>query len=173
MSIRQWTNLVATDDERYKQFICPRHPPIARPSYPLEFPPELLIDIYIGIASDYMFLLFSSEIQDDEDVEARLAANPFLAFLRVSHQFRELAIKVSESSFGLRRNQDGRYVFVLIHRRFRWRVLTPLLGPAACHRTPGRACAMSANTRTCCSAALGKPSKSTKSKKVATWFRPY
>ncbi|KZT69155.1 hypothetical protein DAEQUDRAFT_279812 [Daedalea quercina L-15889] len=96
------------DDDRYKCLVCPRHRPIARPRHPLLFPPELLIPIFVGIASDYLYFLFSSETQDDDDIEARLALNPFRAILQVSHQFREIALlKVFPHAFGIHGGQDG------------------------------------------------------------------
>lgn len=104
--VRHSTNL-ARNDPRYDYFVCPRHRPIARPRYPLLLPPELLIDIFIEIASHYLAFLFSSEMQDDDEIEERLAANPFPAFLHVSHQFRELAFKVLAEAFGIHRDPYG------------------------------------------------------------------
>ncbi|KZT69131.1 hypothetical protein DAEQUDRAFT_738255 [Daedalea quercina L-15889] len=93
--------LISQDDERYKQFLCPRHPPSARPSYPLVLPPELLINIIIEIASDYLNFVFLSEAQDDDEMEKRLAVNPFPAILQVSRQFRAIAFNVIRSVFGI------------------------------------------------------------------------
>ena len=66
--------LLYKTDEHYKPFICPRHPPIGRPRYPLVFPPELLTSILLDISSEYLSYLFLSETRDEEEIEERLAA---------------------------------------------------------------------------------------------------
>jgi len=98
---------LAQNDPRYSYYVCPRHRPIHCPRYPLLLPPELLIDILFRVASCYLYFLFFSETQDDDEIEERLAANPFPVFLRVSHQYRELAFKVLGDTFGIHRDPDG------------------------------------------------------------------
>ena len=109
--IHKWshTNLIDPHDERYKPYICPRHPPNSkgRPSRPYVFPTELLSFMLLDIRSEYLSYLFLTEAWDDEEIEERLAVNPFPAFLRVSHQFREIAFNVIQDAFGARRDADG------------------------------------------------------------------
>ena len=100
--------LLYKTDEHSKPSICPRHPPIGRTRYPLVLPPELLISILLDIRSEYLCYLFLSETRDEEEVEERLAANPFPAILHVSQQFRRIAFSIVEA-FGAYRDPEGWY----------------------------------------------------------------
>ena len=99
--------LVDRNDEHYKPFICPRHPPMGRPRHPLVFPPELLINILLDIKSEYLYFLFLTETRDEEEIEERLAVNPFPAILHVSQQFRDIAFRIIPEAFGARRDPEG------------------------------------------------------------------
>ncbi|EPT02085.1 hypothetical protein FOMPIDRAFT_1015436 [Fomitopsis schrenkii] len=105
----QWTKMTLSeqDNEVYKSLLCPRHPPMGRPRYSLVFPPELLIKILLEIRSDYLWFLFLTETRDEEEIEERIAANPFRAMLHVSQQFREIAFEIIRDAFGVQRESDG------------------------------------------------------------------